>query len=672
MAWRTRFPEAAVRHLPRIGSDHTPLLIALEGIASYFPGNKPFRFLAAWMSHNQFEEFVRDKWTQNGQLVQNLSALASELTVWNREVFGNLYRKKWQLWARIEGIQKKLEVGAPRFLLKLERSLRQELNRTLDQIATMWFQKARVDQIRDGDRNTKYFHMSTILRRRINRIEALRDHENNWCTEADQIKRLVVDYFRDLFSSHAPTEDAHWPVTLDFPTLEDGVVHDLERPFTVEDIKAALKEMQPYKAPGPDGFQAIFYQRYWHIVHGEVCPTVLQVLHGEPMPAQLNETFITLIPKVPHPERINQFRPIGLCNVTYKLVSKCIVQRLKRVLPQLISPTQSSFVPGRQITDNVIIMQEMLHSMRRKKGNKGWLAIKLDLEKAYDRLRWDFIEDTLIRMRLPDQLVRVIMTCVSSCMLNILWNGEPTEQFQPTHGIRQGDPLSPYLFVACMERLTQLIEQKVIEGTWKPIPITREGIRVSHLMFADDVVLFGEASATQAKMMKQCLQKFCAASGQRISYQKSRIFFSPNTNEAVIAEVCNTLDIQQTMDFGRYLGVPTLHGRTTKATYYDVLDKVEKRLAGWKTKCLSLAGRATLIQSTVTAIPAYVMQSARLPRSVCDDLDRKIRRFLWGGTAMQRKLHLVAWDAITKEKAQGGLGIRGMRQLNAAYLMKLG
>ena len=223
------------------------------------------------------------------------------------------------------------------------------------------------------------------------------------------------------------------------------------------------------------------------------------------MPPGLNDMHITLIPKVTHPERVSQFRPIGLCNVVYKLISKCIVQRLKKVFPQLIFPVQSSFVPGRQITNNVLVMQEILHPMRRKTGVKGWMAVKLDLEKAYDRLRWDFIQETLVHMRLLHQLIKVIMTCVSSCALNILWNGQPTEYFQPTRGIRQGDPLSPYLFVACMERLSQIIESKVTAGAWKAIPLTRGGTRVSHLMFANDVVLFGEASVEQAPTVNECL-----------------------------------------------------------------------------------------------------------------------------------------------------------------------
>ena len=445
----------------------------------------------------------------------------------------------------------------------------------------------------------------------------------------------------------------------------------LEMPFSEEEIHIALKTMHPFKAPGPDGFQAFFFQRFWPIVKEKVCKMALHVLRGNPLPEGLNETFLTLIPKVPNVELVTQLRPIGLCNVSYKLVTKCVVQRLKNVLPDLISPAQSSFVPGRQITDNVLIMQEVLHSMRQRSGAKGCMAIKIDLEKAYDRLRWTFIHDTLVQMRLPDSIIGIIMNCVTSCSLNILWNGEPTGAFYPTRGIRQGDLLSPYLFVACMEGLSQLIEASCNGGHWKGIPVCKGGPRLSHLMFADDVILFGEASKEHARVIKDCLVKFCQASGQKLSAQKSCIYFSPFTNEANIAEICNTLEIGRTNDLGKYLGVPTINGRVTKATFQEVLNRVDRRLVGWKAKCLSLAGRTTLIQATINAIPAYTMQSSRLPRSVCDELDKKIRRFLWGGSNMERKPHLVSWDVVSKERKEGGLGLRKMRQLNSAFVMKL-
>jgi len=672
MEWRLKYQNGVVRHLIQACSDHSPLLISTGDFSQAQASNSPFRFQAAWTTHDQFEEVVKHNWSTDIPLVPKLTKLANALSSWNKEVFGNLYRRKRKIWARLEGIQRQLATGGPHHLLKLERRLRKALDLTLDQIATMWFQKARVDQIRDDDRNTRYFHTATVIRRRFNRVTTLKDEDGSWCTNTSCIQQLIVSHFRKLFSEDTQQTAATRIPAATFPQLNHSLMQALEGPFTRQDIFTALKDMQPLKAPGPDGFYAFFFQRYWPVVHDDVCKVVLHVLHGNPMPCGINDTFVTLIPKIPNPEKVTQFRPIGLCNVIYKLIARCIINRLKPALPHLISPMQSSFVPGRQITDNVIITQEVLQTMRRKTGHTGWMAIKLDLEKAYDRLSWTFIQDTLVKMRLPGSLIKVIMTCVSSCTLNILWNGKPSETFQPSRGVRQGDPLSSYLFVACMERLSQLIEAHCTQGDWQAIPLTRAGTRLSHLMFADDVVLLGEASLKQAQTIKSCLLEFCQASGQKISLEKSRVYFSPNTNAATVVEICNILNIPSTDDFGRYLGVPTLHGRVTNAKFQDVVTRVENRLAGWKAKCLSLAGRLTLIQSTITAIPAYVMQSACLPRSMCDMLDKRIRRFLWGGTSLTRKPHLVAWDTVIKDKEAGGLGIRSMRQLNSAFLMKLG
>lgn len=145
--------------------------------------------------------------------------------------------------------------------------------------------------------------------------------------------------------------------------------------------------MGALKAPGPDGFQALFFQKYWDLVADNVYKLVFEVLAGKGMPPNLNDTFLVLIPKIDTPELASQFRPIGLCNVIYKIITKCIVNRIKPMMPHLISCTQTSFVPGRQITDNIVIVQEVIHTMRSKQGKTRYMAIKIDFEKAYDRLK---------------------------------------------------------------------------------------------------------------------------------------------------------------------------------------------------------------------------------------------------------------------------------------------
>lgn len=152
----------------------------------------------------------------------------------------------------------------------------------------------------------------------------------------------------------------------------------LTKDYTVEEVKAALGGIGDLKAPGPDGMLAIFYKRFWDTVGERTQNEVLHVLRGRPMPPGWNETTIVLIPKVSHPEHVKDLRPISLCNVLYKIVSKVLSNRLKQVLPEVISPSQSAFVPGRLISDNILIAYEMTHYMqRKKKGKEGYAAIKL-------------------------------------------------------------------------------------------------------------------------------------------------------------------------------------------------------------------------------------------------------------------------------------------------------
>ena len=148
---------------------------------------------------------------------------------------------------------------------------------------------------------------------------------------------------------------------------------------------------------------------------------------------------------------------------------------------KLIGPTQSSFITGHLSTDNILVVQEAVHSMRRKKGRKGWMLLKLDLEKAYDRIRWDFLEDTLKAAGLPVSWIGWIMQCVSGPSMQLLWNGEKTDSFRPARGLRQGDPLSSYLFVLCLERLCHQIERSVALKEWKPISLSCGGPKLSHV-----------------------------------------------------------------------------------------------------------------------------------------------------------------------------------------------
>ena len=159
------------------------------------------------------------------------------------------------------------------------------------------------------------------------------------------------------------------------------------------------------------------------------------------------------------------------------------------------------------------------------------MALKIDLEKAYDKFEWSFIRDTLIRFNFPKNLVELIMSCVSSVLTSILFNGGTLDSFKPTRGIRQGNPLSPYIFIMCMDYLGQLIQEKCATKAWSPVKASRSGPAFSHLFFADDLVLFARANPENCATIRGVLDDFCSQSGQTISEAKSRVFFSPNLDK---------------------------------------------------------------------------------------------------------------------------------------------
>ena len=211
------------------------------------------------------------------------------------------------------------------------------------------------------------------------------------------------------------------------------------------------------------------------------------------VPDYLNTTPIALILKILDSETLGNYRPISLCNIMYKVLKKIIVARLRPYLGKLISPLQTAFVPGRKVMDNMFITQELIHSFSRKKGNARCMAIKIDLEKVYDKIEWSFDREMLVREKFPPDLKDIIMSCVSTMSTSILFNGEALEPIYPSRGIRQGDPLSPYLFILCMDFFGQLIEEKCNAKLWQLVKASQSGPAFSHLFFVDDLLLFAKA-----------------------------------------------------------------------------------------------------------------------------------------------------------------------------------
>lgn len=310
-----------------------------------------------------------------------------------------------------------------------------ELDKLLGMEETMWRQQSRVDNLKEGDRNTKYFHMKATGRKRWNMLRGVRKDNGEWACEHDEITAVAMDYFTNLFSTMSPQAIEEALEGMDGRVTEE-MNEMLVKPYDHEEVKVAIFQMGPSKTPGPDWMNANFFQKHWHIIGQEVALYVIDVINGVREMADMNETHIDLIPKMKNPLSMSDFRPISLCNVIYKIISKMIANRMNLILPEIISHNQSAFTPGSLIMDNTLVAFETFHYMQSaRSGKRGCMAVKLDMSKAYDRVEWVFLEKVMEKMGFDARWTNVTMRCVSSVSHAVVINGEPSARFVPGRGL---------------------------------------------------------------------------------------------------------------------------------------------------------------------------------------------------------------------------------------------
>ena len=454
------------------------------------------------------------------------------------------------------------------------------------------------------------------------------------------------------------------------PRVTPQMKNSLCMAYTQTEVEIALRQMGPHKAPGPDGMNPFFYQRYWATIGDDVVAAVLAILNGHAIPPKLNHTHVALIPKKPSPTHILEFRSISLCNVAYKLVTKVIVNRLNPILPHIISETQGAFTQGRLITYNILIAFETFHAMRLDTSRQGAMAIKLDMSKAYDRVEWPFLSQVMIRMGFDEEWVALIMRCVRSASFSFLVNGLPRGHIIPSRGLRQGDPLSPYLFLFCAEGLIGLLRQAEARGALQGFRVCPNAPTISHLCFADDTLVFCGANPSQATVVKALLQNYKRASGQCINYTKTDVMFSKGVSEDRRRDITLILDIREVLSYNKYLGLPMIVGWSKRRPFLFILDRIRKRLSGFMERLVSWAGREVLIKAVAQAIPSYTMSVFRLSKDLCNSIQATIARFWWGHKPEDRKLHWLGSSKLCRRKVEGGLGFRDMEAFNKALLAK--
>ncbi|CAL1371584.1 unnamed protein product [Linum trigynum] len=305
-----------------------------------------------------------------------------------------------------------------------------------------------------------------------------------------------------------------------------------------------------------------------------------------------------------------------------------MAERMAVVLPQVVSSGQNGFIRKRQIVDDILIGHELIHYLKNKRtGKKGFTALKVDMEKAYDRVEWPFLLAVLEKLGFNQVWVRWVQECISTASFSVMVNGSPSGFFRSTRGLRQGDPLSPLLFVICTEGLSTLLRQAIDRKRLEGVRVSPRTPRISHLLFADDSYLFLRGSLQDCHNVMAVLQDYEALSGQKVNLAKSAVCFSRNIDGADQEAMGSCLGIGAIEVHDKYLGLPTLVARSKSDTFRFLEEKLLERIKGWKQRHLSWAAKETLLKAVAGALPVQGMSCFKLPLTLCRRMDKHMARF---------------------------------------------
>ncbi|XP_060969090.1 uncharacterized protein LOC133036597 [Cannabis sativa] len=648
------FPNARLVNIVFSTSDHC-LLFLDPSFRFQANSRRVFRFENDWLRDPKCYAIIQEHWEAcvSGNIVDKVGAIQGPLGGWERSLTNNFKERIQSCKTRIDLLKGRLDVES----LSEYKEARKHLAEIYHQKEIFWRQRSKQLWLREGDQNTRYFHAAASSRRKNNFIQALKDETGSWVQWGSGLSQVMVDYYTNIFhsrgSNYAEVLDVIQPSII----YEDNVA--LLQPVLEEEVRHAVFQMHPDKSPEPDGLTPAFYQKCWHIVGTDVVKMVQGFFRSKVMPRGLNDTNLVLIPKKKSPSIMGDLRPIALCNASYKIISKVMANRLKHLLSKIISEFQSAFIPGRLITDNVIVSFEILHYLRHKQqGKNGCMTLKLDMSKAYDRMEWSFLRAILLRMGFAEAWVDMIMECLRTILYNIVHGGESLGPIIPSRGIRQGDPLSSYLFIICAEGLSALI-RLYEEREWL------HGCRVARGAPCEN--------REEAQRVLELLNTFERASGQKVNLSKSSVFFSSNTDAGTRDFILSTLHTRAADDHSLYLGLPSRVGRNKNVTFRFLKEKVRKRIHKWDSKLLSRAGKEVLLKSVIQSLPTYAMSVFLILLEICKDVDQLMGRY-WSHTksSQGQGIHWRSCDKLCLHKHQGGFGFRNIRDFNLAMLGKQG
>lgn len=447
-----------------ISTDPTTAHLFLSSIPD--KSSRIFRYDRRLKDNQEVKELISSIWlnSENLHSEDRLAKVRQALVKWSRDQQSNSKET-------IERIKKDLDdaLSCPIEDGELIFCLNKELLAAYKVEEDFWRQRSRIIWLASGDKNSKFFHAIASGKKARNRISVIENNAGPIFYEEDPITVQIAEYYGNLFKStsiHSSSEDIRVIVneaispciTAEANTLLTAIPSNAE-------IREALFSIHPDKAPGPDGFSACFFHSNWITIGPAICKEIQEFFTSGVMRDSTNRTFVRLIPKGTGPKLVSDYRPIALCNVTYKIISKILSLRLRPILQNIIGETQSTFIKNRAISDNVLITHELLHYLKTSEAKKNCsMAVKTDVSKAYDRLEWEFIRIVFERLGFDNVWTDWIMTCISSVSYSYLVDDVAHGNVVTSRGIRQGDPLSLYIFILCGEVLSGLCRQAQTSG----------------------------------------------------------------------------------------------------------------------------------------------------------------------------------------------------------------
>eukprot|EP00253_Pinus_taeda_P012292 PITA_12292 len=660
-------------------SDHSP--IHLEILGPLAKPKAPFKFNHTWLQDQDFIKLVSDFWqtypiNREASLARgfckNLTKLKHIVINWAKE---KNKRDLVQLISVEEELSSMLDdrnlgfrsAGDKTRLIALENQRASLLKQQEESLRL----HSRAIWLKAGDENSKFFHNFAKGRKVSNTIWSLPHPEGGMADNFNKLSQLGTAHFRGLFRNPPGANlveiievASHFPR---FVNEEDS--EELMNPVTMEELESTLKWFKKDKSPGPDGWTIEFYLDFFEQIGQDLLSVIEECRISGSLYHAINSTFIALIPKTDSPSSFDDFCPISLCNVLYKIISKIIANRLRPILSTHNAPHQFAFLEDRQIHEAIGSAQEALHSIWTKHLKSTLL--KIDLSKAFDRVSWLYIKMILIHLGFPISFINWIMACISTPTFSILINGSASHFFHSERGPRQGCPLSPLLFLLVMEGLSSLIISTTRDGTLRGLKISEECF-LTHLLFLDDVLILLDGSMRDTMTFSHILALFSQATGMQVNRAKSTITMTrTSVNEAQHALQAFPFSIHP-IDRGlKYLGFWLKPTCQRIADWTWLIAKLEKRLTCWSYRYISRAGRLILIKTVLEATPVFWMALAWIPRHTLAWLQQICNRYLWAGSQDKRIFAWIGWQKIAIPKKWGGWGLKDLPLFAQALAAKM-